>query len=117
MQWSSMPPWGSTNLLLHIPAIAHAAGFDARPWRIGYELIAPLLALWMYCPMDPLAMAPYRSFLRVACLKSCCICVSWACFGWMFKRSMATLGESLEEWKDSERRQKLRERSARIGWH
>ena len=40
---------GSTNLLLHMPAIAHAAGLQARrPWRTGSPSIAACLG-WSAC--------------------------------------------------------------------
>ena len=71
---------GSTNLLLHIPAIAHAAGLR-RPTVDDWHRRQPASAAAGRCP----AQRPGRSshgasaFWPAACPKSCCICASWAC--------------------------------------
>jgi putative YjhG/YagF family dehydratase len=102
---------GSTNLLLHIPAIAHAAKLP-RPtvedW-IRINRATPRLVDVM--PNGPVGYGTVQVFLaggvpevmlhlrRLGLLKLSALTVNGT-----------TLGESLEEWEHSERRQKLRQR-------
>jgi putative YjhG/YagF family dehydratase len=102
---------GSTNLLLHIPAIAHAAKLP-RPavedW-IRVNRVTPRLVDVM--PNGPVGFGTVQVFLAggvpevmlhlrdMGLLKLDVLTVNGK-----------TLGESLEEWEGSERRQKVRER-------
>ena len=102
---------GSTNLLLHIPAIAHAAKLP-RPtvadW-IRINRATPRLVDVM--PNGPVGYGTVQVFLaggvpevmlhlrQLGLLKLNVLTVNGT-----------TLGESLEEWEHSDRRQKLRER-------
>jgi xylonate dehydratase len=102
---------GSTNLLLHVPAVAHAAGLR-RPtvddWH-AVNLQVPRLVDAL--PNGPVGHPTVRVFLAggvpevmlhlrdLDLLDLSCLTVSGK-----------TLGEVLDEWKRSERRTRLRER-------
>jgi putative YjhG/YagF family dehydratase len=102
---------GSTNLLLHIPAIAHAAGLErpsARDWeRINREVPRLVDAL----PNGPRNFATVQVFLaggapevmlhlrRAGLLNTSAITVAGA-----------SLGECLDWWEGSDRRQALKDK-------
>ncbi len=54
---------GSTNLLLHIPAIAHAAGLRRPLWRIGPASTAAVPRLVDVLPNGPVGHPTVRVFL------------------------------------------------------
>ena len=102
---------GSTNLLIHIPAIAHAAKLP-RPTLEDWRLInrqTPRLVDVM--PNGPMGYATVQVFLaggvpevmlhlrEMGLLKLNALTVNGC-----------TLGEALQEWEHSERRQKFRKR-------
>lgn len=60
---------GSTNLLLHIPATAFAAGIPGPLLKIGLPSTARFQGLSMPCPMDRWATPRCVCSRRVACLK------------------------------------------------
>ncbi|MCC6728666.1 MAG: YjhG/YagF family D-xylonate dehydratase [Chthonomonadales bacterium] len=102
---------GSTNLLLHLPAIAHAAGVR-RPtvddWVAVNRAVPRLVDV---LPNGPADHPTVRFFLaggapevmlhlrRMGLLEAGCLTVSGR-----------TLGEELDDWERSERRARLRER-------
>ncbi len=72
---------GSTNLLLHIPAIAHAAGLR-RPTVADWTAInrrTPRLVSVL--PNGPVHHPTVRVFLAAARRKSCCTCAASDCCG------------------------------------
>ncbi|MCC6356080.1 MAG: YjhG/YagF family D-xylonate dehydratase [Verrucomicrobiae bacterium] len=101
---------GSTNLLLHIPAIAHAAGLP-RPtvddW-IGINRRVPRLVDVL--PNGPLNHPTVRVFLAggvpevMLHLRELGVLETG-----VLTLSGQTLGESLDAWRDSERRRRFRE--------
>ena len=102
---------GSTNLLLHIPAIAHAAKLP-RPtiedW-IRINRVTPRLV--DVIPNGPTGYGTVQAFLAGGVPE---VMLHLRELG-LLKLNVQTvngntLGESLEEWEHSERRQKLRER-------
>lgn len=102
---------GSTNLLLHIPAIAHAAKLP-RPtvedW-IRINRATPRLVDAM--PNGPVGYGTVQVFLAGGVPE---VMLHLRQLGLLELNARTvngtTLGESLEEWEGSERRQKLRER-------
>jgi putative YjhG/YagF family dehydratase len=102
---------GSTNLLLHIPAIAHAARLP-RPgvedW-IRVNRAAPRLVDVM--PNGPVGFGTVQVFLAGGVPE---VMLHLRDLGLLKLNVLTvngkTLGESLEEWEGSERRQKVRER-------
>ena len=112
MPWSCMPRSAAaqiyccTSRRLHTPP-----NYDAQPWRIGQGSIAPLRVLWMYYPTGPTIMLPYRSSSQVACPEVMLHLRDLELLRLNVQTvNGSTLGEALEEWEHSERRQKLRER-------
>lgn len=102
---------GSTNLLLHIPAIAHAAGLSrptAADWHAINRSVPRLVDVLPNGPTDHPTVRLFlaggvpevmlhlreRGLLRLDALTA----------------SGKTVGENLEEWERSERRERLRER-------
>jgi len=102
---------GSTNLILHIPAIAHAATLQ-RPsvedW-IHVNRATPRLVDVM--PNGPVGYGTVQVFLAGGVPE---VMLHLRALGLLKLNVLTvngtTLGESLEEWEHSERRQKLRER-------
>ena len=68
---------GSTNLLLHIPAIAHAAGLQRPSVDDWSEVNRLVLDLLMYCPMVRPITRRFSFSWQVVSLKSCCIFAKW----------------------------------------
>ena len=105
---------GSTNLILHLPAMAHAAGLR-RPTAAGLDRHQPprRRAWWMRCPTARARSPPCRSSWPAASPKSCCTCGARAC---SIRASLTVSGETLDAaldwWEQSERRAALRRRSA-----
>lgn len=102
---------GSTNLLLHIPAVAHAAGLampDAADWAAVNRRVPRLVSV---LPNGPIYHPTVRVFLaggvpevmlhlrRLGVLDESVLTVSGV-----------TLGEQLDWWETSERRQRMRAR-------
>ena len=102
---------GSTNLLLHIPAIAHAAGLQrptAEDWsRINRQVPRIVDAL----PNGPRNFATVQVFLAGGVPE---VMLHLRAAGLLDTSAMTATGESLEAslswWKDSTRRQALRRR-------
>ena len=102
---------GSTNLLLHIPAIAHAAKLTRPTVEDWIKVNRETPRLVDVMPNGPVGYGTVQVFLaggvpevmlhlrELGLLKLDVLTVDGT-----------TLGESLEEWEHSERRQKLRER-------
>jgi putative YjhG/YagF family dehydratase len=102
---------GSTNLLLHIPAIAHAAGLRRPTVENWIEVNRAVPRLVDVLPNGPTDHPTIRFFLAggvpevmlhlraLGLLNLDCLTVAGR-----------TLGESLQEWERSERRRRLRER-------
>jgi putative YjhG/YagF family dehydratase len=102
---------GSTNLLLHIPAIAHAAKLPRPTVEDWMKVNRDTPRLVDVMPNGPVGYGTVQVFLAggvpevmlhlrdLGLLKVDVLTVNGN-----------TLGESLEEWEHSERRQKLRER-------
>jgi putative YjhG/YagF family dehydratase len=102
---------GSTNLLLHIPAIAYAAGLP-RPTVEDWTRIhraTPRLVDVM--PNGPVGYGTVQVFLAGGVPE---VMLHLRALGLLRLEARTvngtTLGESLEAWEQSERRQKLRER-------
>jgi len=102
---------GSTNLLLHVPAIAHAAGLrrpSAEDWaRINRQVPRLVDAL----PNGPMGHATVQVFLAGAVPE---VMLHLRSAGLLDTNVLTVTGESLEEnlnwWQKSERRTILRER-------
>ncbi len=102
---------GSTNLLLHIPAIAHAAGLRRPTVEDWHRINLSVPRLVDVLPNGPTDHPTVRLFLaggvpevmlhlrERGLLELGCLTVTGR-----------TLGENLEEWERSERRERLRER-------
>ncbi len=102
---------GSTNLLLHIPAIAHAAGLTRPTVADWIAINKQVPRLVDVLPNGPTDHPTVRLFLaggvpevmlhlrELGLLDLNCLTVSGK-----------TVGENLIEWENSERRQKLRQR-------
>jgi len=101
---------GSTNLLLHIPAIAHAAGLkppDAADWAAVNRSVPRLVSV---LPNGPIPHPTVRVFLaggvpevmlhlrRLGLLDESALTVTGA-----------TVGETLDWWEGSERRRRMRQ--------
>ena len=102
---------GSTNLLLHIPAIAHAAGLPhptVNDWR-QINLQTPRLVDAL--PNGPVGYGTVQVFLAGG-VPEVMLYLRELNLLRLNARTVNgnTLGESLAEWEHSERRQKLRER-------
>lgn len=67
---------GSTNLLLHIPAIAHAARSPRPTVADWIDLNRRVPRLVDALPNGPVGHPTVRVFLA-ACRRSCCICANW----------------------------------------
>ncbi len=102
---------GSTNLLLHVPAIAHAAGLRRPTVEDWHRINLSVPRLVDVLPNGPTDHPTVRLFLaggvpevmlhlrERGLLELDCLTVTGK-----------TLGENLEEWERSERRKRLRER-------
>ena len=102
---------GSTNLLLHIPAIAHAAKLKRPTVKDWHEINLAVPRLVDVLPNGPTDHPTVRFFLaggvpevmlhlrELHLLHLDCLTITGK-----------TLGENLEEWEKSERRERLRER-------
>jgi putative YjhG/YagF family dehydratase len=102
---------GSTNLLLHIPAVAHAAGLDRPTVEEWVEVNRQTPRLVSALPNGPIDHPTVRVFLaggvpevslhlRELGLLDTSVMTAIGC----------TLDESLDAWKVSERRKQLRQR-------
>jgi len=102
---------GSTNLLLHIPAIAHAAGLP-RPtvddWSRINRMVPRLVDV---LPNGPLGHPTVRAFLAGGVPE---VMLHLRGLGLLSLGALTVhgrpLGEMLKEWERSERRKRLRER-------
>src|SRR5439155_3566900 len=102
---------GSTNLLLHIPAIAHSAGL-ARPgvadWIAINKRVPRLVDV---LPNGPSYHPTVRLFLAGGVPE---VMLHLRALGLLHLDALTvtgkTLGDNLDEWEHSERRQRLRER-------
>jgi putative YjhG/YagF family dehydratase len=102
---------GSTNLLIHIPAIAHAAGLErptADDWR---RVNAAVPRLVDALPNGPEHHPTVRVFLAGGVPE---VMLHLRRLGVLNTRAQTVVGrtwdELLDEWEDSERRHRLRER-------
>ena len=101
---------GSTNLLLHIPAIAHAAGLRRPTVEDWMEVNRRVPRLVDALPNGP-ATPPCGRSWPAACPRSCCTC---GASGLLDERVLTVAGEPLgrvlDWWEGCERRRTLRER-------
>ncbi|WP_038472489.1 YjhG/YagF family D-xylonate dehydratase [Fimbriimonas ginsengisoli] len=101
---------GSTNLLIHIPAIAHAAGLrrpTVEDWSRVNRMVPRLVDVLPNGPADHPTVRLYLAggvpevmlhLRRMGVLNTDCLTVSGK-----------TVGENLDEWEGSERRQRVRQ--------
>ncbi len=101
---------GSTNLLLHVPAIAHAAGVDRPSVQDWIEVNRRTPRLVSVLPNGPVHHPTVRVFLAGGVPE---VMLHLARLGLLdlgaFTVSGRTLGENLEAWETSERRKLFRE--------
>ena len=102
---------GSTNLLLHIPAIAHAAGLEiVRRSRTGLRSIAGCRAWSACCRTAPSHHPTVRVFLAGGVPE---VMLHLRQLGLLQLNVLTvtgkTLGENLDWWEGSERRRRFRE--------
>jgi putative YjhG/YagF family dehydratase len=102
---------GSTNLLLHIPAIAHAAGLrrpTVQDWHTVNQSVPRLVDV---LPNGPVGHPTIRVFLAGGVPE---VMLHLRDLGLLNLNVLTvsgnTLGENLDEWERSERRARLRER-------
>ncbi|TLS52844.1 YjhG/YagF family D-xylonate dehydratase [Paenibacillus antri] len=102
---------GSTNLLLHIPAIAHAAGVripDVADWADVNRAVPRIVSV---LPNGPIHHPTVRVFLAGGVPE---VCLKLRGLGVLDEKAMtiagATLGETLDWWESSERRHRMRKR-------
>jgi len=102
---------GSTNLLLHIPAIAHAAGLPRPTVEDWMRVNRATPRLVDVMPNGPVGYGTVQVFLAGGVPE---VMLHLQALGLLRLNAQTvngvTLGESLDEWEQSERRQKLRER-------
>ncbi len=102
---------GSTNLLLHIPAIAHAAGLRRPTVGDWHAVNVSVPRLVDVLPNGPTDHPTVRLFLAGGVPE---VMLHLRDRGLLHLDALTvtgrTLGENLEEWEQSERRVKLRER-------
>ena len=70
---------GSTNLLLHVPAVAHAAGLRRPSAADWLQSTGQYRDSWTHCRMGRTTTLPCKSFSQGVCLRSCCICGEQGC--------------------------------------
>ena len=101
---------GSTNLLLHVPAIAHAAGVERPSVQDWIEVNRRTPRLVSVLPNGPVHHPTVRVFLAGGVPE---VMLHLARLGLLdlgaFTVSGRTLGENLEAWETSERRKLFRE--------
>ncbi len=102
---------GSTNLLLHIPAIAHAAGVripDVADWADVNRAVPRIVSV---LPNGPIHHPTVRVFLAGGVPE---VCLKLRRLGVLDEKALtiagATLGEALDWWESSERRHRMRKR-------
>jgi len=102
---------GSTNLLLHIPAIAHAAGLrvpDVSDWTEVNRAVPRLVSV---LPNGPVPHPTVRLFLAGGVPE---VMLHLRKLGLLEEKAMtvtgSTIGETLDWWESSERRQLMRKR-------
>ncbi|MBN2118071.1 MAG: YjhG/YagF family D-xylonate dehydratase [Anaerolineales bacterium] len=102
---------GSTNLLLHIPAIAHAAGLPRPTVEDWMKINRATPRLVDVMPNGPVGYGTVQVFLAGGVPE---VMLHLRELGLLRLDARTvngtTLGQSLAEWEQSERRQKLRER-------
>jgi putative YjhG/YagF family dehydratase len=102
---------GSTNLLLHIPAIAHAAGLRRPTVEDWHEVNVSVPRLVDVLPNGPTDHPTVRLFLAGGVPE---VMLHLRGRGLLDLTALTVtgmpLGENLEEWERSERRQRLRDR-------
>ena len=101
---------GSTNLLLHIPAIAHAAGLKmptVEDWKTVNRNVPRIVSV---LPNGPVHHPTVRVFLA-GCVPE--VMLHLRQLGLLDLKALTVtgkpLGENLDEWEDSERRRRFRE--------
>lgn len=106
---------GSTNLLLHLPAIAHAAGLHiptVADWTRINEKVPRLVSV---LPMGPVNHPTSRVFLAGGVPE---VMLHLRKLGLLHEDVLTvtgkTLGENLDWWETSERRRKCRERLVEV---
>lgn len=106
---------GSTNLLLHLPAIAHAAGLHiptVEDWARINERVPRLVSV---LPIGPVNHPTSRVFLAGGVPE---VMLHLRKLGLLHEDVMTatgkTLGENLDWWETSERRRKCRERLVEV---
>src|SRR5258706_12207857 len=102
---------GSTNLLLHIPAIAHAAGLRRPTVEDWHEINLRVPRIVDVLPNGPVGHPTVRVFLAGGVPE---VMLHLRELGLLDLKCMTVSGKSLsdvlDEWESSERRKRLRER-------
>ena len=102
---------GSTNLLLHVPAIAHAAGLRTPTVDDWHQINLRTPRIVDALPNGPVGHPTVRVFLAGGVPEMMLHLRELAC--WIWKRSTVagcTLGEMLDAWERSPRRKLLHDR-------
>jgi len=101
---------GSTNLLLHLPAIAHAAGCkvpDVSDWRRVNQAVPRLVSV---LPNGPVYHPTVRAFLAGGVPE---VMLELRRLGLLEEKALtvtgATIGETLDWWEQSQRRRRVRQ--------
>ena len=81
---------GSTNLLLHLPAIAYCAGLRRPSVDDWADVNRQLSGLLMCCRTDRSAIRPCECFLPAGYRRSCSTCASQDCSTFRFSRPRAS---------------------------
>ena len=102
---------GSTNLLLHIPAVAHAAGLERPTANDWIEVNQTTPRIVSVLPNGPMDHPTVRMFLAGGVPE---VCLHLRDAGLIDSTAMTAVGvpldEVLDQWKNSERRKRLRDR-------
>ena len=103
---------GSTNLVLHLPAIAHAAGLaDADGGRLAAGRTAPRRGSWTRSPTGRATIPRCTSSWPAGCPE---VLLHLRRMGLLHRDVLTATGETLDEtldwWEASERRRRMKER-------
>ena len=109
---------GSTNLLLHVPAIAHAAGLRRPTAADWLEVARSTPRIVSVLPNGPVQHPTVRVYLAGGVPE---VMLHLRDLGLLRTDALVvegtTLGERLDAWRDSERRRRFRQILAQRGFH
>jgi putative YjhG/YagF family dehydratase len=101
---------GSTNLLLHIPAIAHAAGLERPRWEDWHEVNARVPRIVSVLPNGPVDHPTVRVYLAGGVPEAMLHLRELGLLDLSALTAVGVpLGSVLEAWSGSERRKRMRE--------